>query len=314
MRADTMPETALDTPIGPEKAAAAGSRSSAMRCRHCDATEVWRWGRADNGRQRWRCCDCRRTFSANTGTALARLRKPGLFARLLADMAAPKPLSCRGLAEQLNVDRMTVWHWRRKAMCLLHQSYPPDAAVTVVLRESRKASREWLNHRLHPLIFPKPDRLRWIDYSMLGITAPDWLECYRVNLAVALDQAGKCRASILPPHCVNGFFELGKGDARGSMGERKSGEPASRAHDRAMSPSRAGGGCAETAMGPPVEVEMAVDERPLEQSLELGLRQFLRPFRGPATRHLAGYLNWFAARVDGSLTNRFAARLANRDQ
>ena len=47
--------------------------AAAATCPHCKARRVIRHGHA-NGLQRYRCRDCRKTFSALTGTPLARLR------------------------------------------------------------------------------------------------------------------------------------------------------------------------------------------------------------------------------------------------
>src|SRR3990172_5744109 len=44
-------------------------------CAHCGSRRIEGWGRERNGLKRRRCPDCRRTFHALTGTALARLRK-----------------------------------------------------------------------------------------------------------------------------------------------------------------------------------------------------------------------------------------------
>ncbi len=42
-------------------------------CPHCHAEDIKRWGK-EHGRQRYRCKDCLKTFTAFTKTPLARLR------------------------------------------------------------------------------------------------------------------------------------------------------------------------------------------------------------------------------------------------
>ena len=47
----------------------------AMRCPYCSSDQINKNGRK-NGRQRWRCRDCLRTFGATTATGVYRLRTP----------------------------------------------------------------------------------------------------------------------------------------------------------------------------------------------------------------------------------------------
>jgi hypothetical protein len=44
-----------------------------LACPHCQAAHVQRWGR-ESEIQRYRCCDCHRTFNALTGSPLAGLK------------------------------------------------------------------------------------------------------------------------------------------------------------------------------------------------------------------------------------------------
>ena len=57
--------------------AAANSRVEARGCPHCASQDLVLWGHA-SGLPRYRCGDCRRTFNALTGTAMANLRKKEL--------------------------------------------------------------------------------------------------------------------------------------------------------------------------------------------------------------------------------------------
>ena len=59
--------------------AAANSRVEARRCPNCACQNLVLWGHA-SGLPRYRCGDCRRTFNALTGAAMANLRKKGLWA------------------------------------------------------------------------------------------------------------------------------------------------------------------------------------------------------------------------------------------
>jgi hypothetical protein len=192
---------------------------------------------------RLRCAGCRRSFTARTGTWLAGIQLPGKLLLVLEDMLSAAPSSCRALARRLGLHRMTVWRWRGRIARALGAGagdrLKPVAAAATSLRESRKASREWVRHERDPARFPKPDRLRWHEYPRLRLPAPNGPR-YRVPVLLVADRAGALRAMAGAP-------------------------PAEAA------------GC------------------PLASAMRGRLAGFLRRFRGPATRHLAGYLAWFGA-------------------
>lgn len=77
------------------------ARGQALKaCIHCGAMSLVRWGATRTGLQRLRCKSCGRTFSAATGTALARVRLPEKLHTALKDMPgrcpAPAASSRRG--------------------------------------------------------------------------------------------------------------------------------------------------------------------------------------------------------------------------
>ena len=87
---------------------------SARACPRCGGHAICRWGSDRRGRPRWCCRGCARTFCASTGTVIAGLRAPDAFGCVLKDMLGDVPSSCRKLAAELQVDKTTVWEWRRK--------------------------------------------------------------------------------------------------------------------------------------------------------------------------------------------------------
>jgi hypothetical protein len=115
------------------------------------------------------------------------------------------------------------------------------------LRESRKASREWVRHERDPARYPPPDRLRWHDYRRLRLPPPTDPR-FRVPVRLVAEEGG-LRAE-------------------------------------------AGGLCQ------PRDVAAAPDR--LAEAMRARFGRFIRRFRGPATRHLAGYLAWFGAWAAGA--------------
>lgn len=241
----------------------------ARRCRHCAAEKPIRWGRTKRGLQRWRCRRCRRSFCAVTGTPLERMHARDAFAVVLANMLGPRPASCRALAGRLAIGRMTVWRWRQLICRVLRRTggSPPDDCVeraVLVVRESRKASREWVRHARDPARFAAPDRRRWIDYRLLGLPLPDPMAPFRVSIGIICDAGSRCR--LRATRC-------GVPGASAVIGVSTTGPTAS-ALPEAASPGRT------------------------DISCRLG--RFLAPFCGPASKHLDGYLAWFAARRQGA--------------
>jgi transposase-like protein len=246
------------------------------KCAHCDATSLHRWGTGRRGLQRWRCRACWRTFSAATGTPFARLHSLDKLALVVADMSADLPSSCRRLATLLRVDAMTVWRWRRQIMTLLQRLDPQPPATCLIaatsLRESRKASREWVDHRRHPQHFPKPDRLRWIDYRLRHLPLPRPMSPYRVPIALLGDAAGGSHLVVGRPGIDGRTLHPAHTAAAPSSAEER--PPIDRIGGRRPTP----------------------DDR-LEPCQPIPrFERFLRPFCGPATRHLAGYAAWFGHR------------------
>ena len=45
-------------------------------CPHCNSRSLSRWGSTSQGKQRYRCNGCHKTFSTLTGTSLFRMKKP----------------------------------------------------------------------------------------------------------------------------------------------------------------------------------------------------------------------------------------------
>ncbi len=80
-----------------------------VRCPRCDHTRTQRWG-SFRGRQRYRCCQCRRTFSDLTGTAAASVKKLNLWTRYSYCLA--RGFSVRRSARLLHVSPTTAFRWR----------------------------------------------------------------------------------------------------------------------------------------------------------------------------------------------------------
>ncbi len=283
-----------------------------VRCRRCGSDAVCRWGKRQAAQrsakvlQRWRCRGCCRTFSATTGTILGGIHAPEKFRAVLADMLGPAPSSCRNLASRLDLDKTTVWAWRMKAAAALaakRPAIPPEQAAVgeVVLRESRKASRQWVDHAREPQRCPQPDRLRWLDYRLRGIIPPDRLPQYRIPVRFLADHDGECCAVV--PSANDAADRLPDTDRHPTAAAWLPRNEAPRSGEAPRAgpgrPSRSAStqeprGCRQQRRS------RSLDPMPASAAATAvtgHFRSFIRPFRGPATKNLAAYVAWFTARL-----------------
>jgi len=80
-------------------------------CPDCEATELYRWGKASE-LQRYRCRQCNRTFNVLTGTPLARLRHKDKWFEY--EQAMIQGLSIRKSANSCGIASNTSFKWRHR--------------------------------------------------------------------------------------------------------------------------------------------------------------------------------------------------------
>ena len=279
------------------------ARGQALECCvHCGGSALVRWGSTRTGLQRLRCKGCGRTFSAATGTVVARIRLPEKLQQALSDMFAPVPSSCRKLAARLRVDKMTVWRWRMGILAAL-AGVGADRLGGIVeadetfLRESRKGSREWVRHERDPQRFPAPPRPRWRDFRRLGLLLPAGISKWQIPILTLADRAGAQRAERLPDRRAQSLVAVlearishdavlcSDGDGAYRIFARRQGLP----HYRI-----------DAKRGP--KVIQAAFHIQTVNSLHSRFKSFMRPFCGPATKNLPAHIAWFITRLAGHTT------------
>ncbi|KFC61502.1 IS1595 family transposase [Massilia sp. LC238] len=117
---------------------------SPSSCPVCDGRRLHRHGHV-RGVQRYRCCACGKTFSALTGTPLARLRHRSKWLDYLDGILEGQ--SVRKTADRLGVHRNTSFRWRHRFLHLAKEDRPAALAGIaeadeLFLLESRKGSRK----------------------------------------------------------------------------------------------------------------------------------------------------------------------------
>ncbi len=116
-------------------------------CPHCFEDRSVLYGKDKNGRQRFRCRGCHRTYNILTGTPMARARKPEKWGQYLGHMSEHR--SIRKIIESgIGVNHVTAWRWRHRFLkaaandnaSLLSGVIEADETF---FRESFKGSRGW---------------------------------------------------------------------------------------------------------------------------------------------------------------------------
>ena len=119
------------------------ARQASLGCPHCGSDEIGRWGRA-NGKPRYRCVTCARTFNPLTGTPLAGLHYPERWPDQAQALIAGETIA--KAAKRLGVDYTTAFRWRHRFLAALNQDKPArlsgivEADETFIL-ESFKGKR-----------------------------------------------------------------------------------------------------------------------------------------------------------------------------
>lgn len=265
-------------------------------CPHCGSEKVMRWGATRGGLQRWRCGSCTKTFTKATGTAVAHVRKRAAMAVVAQDMASPTPSACRPLARRLGVDKMTVWRWRLRMLEAV-RGYGHDALAGLVeadetfFRESRKGSREWARHASDPQQYPAPPRPRWRDYDRHGLKLPRGLSRWQIPVLVLRDRHGATAAERLQALRYRYFETALDGSladdavlcSDGAAVYRRYGRTRSRRVEQVN--TKAG-----------IRVRDGVFHIQNANAFHARFQEFMRPFRGPATKNMALYTGWMVYR------------------
>ena len=215
---------------------------------------------------------------------------------MVRDMiCAVRPAPCRRLAERHRLDKTTVWRWRMHILAVLEQATGALGGMVeadqTTRRESRKGSREWVRHAREPQTYPKPPRPTWRDWRRQGLPLPLGASRWRIPVLTMVERAGARRAGRLEGHNATSLLAALDPALRRDVVLRSDGDAAFATFARArgvtpyMIPAKRG----------PRVVHGAFHIQTVNQ-LPAALKDFLRPFRGPATRYLDGYRAWFIAR------------------
>lgn len=89
------------------------------RCPHCGSYKYTKYG-TDKGSKRYRCKECKRTFTEYTGTWLANIHKKELADEYIKLMREEKSLD--KIRDHLKINKKTAFDWRHKILSGIEQS------------------------------------------------------------------------------------------------------------------------------------------------------------------------------------------------
>jgi transposase-like protein len=243
-------------------------------CPHCGGASIGLWGRA-NGMPRYRCKECRKTFSPLTGTPLAGLHRKDRWMDQAQALTSGE--SVAKAAERCAIDPTTAFRWRHRFLSALNLDKPAslsgivEADETFIL-ESFKGKRGGL---------PRPPRERGGKAAKRGLSAE------QIPVIVARDRTGATLDAVLP--------KLDAASLTAALGG-------------VIAPSTdfcCDGGSAITAFARRAKLNIHVlpapgNPRPEAPEHHINnvngyhgrLKEWMRRFHGVATKNLASYLSW----------------------
>ena len=244
-------------------------------CPHCGVINDFVKDGRENGRQRFWCKACNRTFNAMTGTPFAKLRQREKHHAYAQQMLEHK--SIPETAEQLNISWETAWRWRHRILCNISRRQPlrlsgvVEADETFFL-ECFKGQRGGL---------PRPGKKRGMPATKRGLSSE------QIPVLTAMDRTTKALLSI---------------KVKTRQAKHLSPVLAPKlAQDAVLI---ADGHRAYRTLGKAHKIEVRVVPRDPKHrtvgALHLnnlnryhkGLKDWMRPFHGVATKYLDLYLGW----------------------
>ena len=108
-------------------------RLNSFGCPRCGGDAIGRWGRA-NGKPRYRCATCARTFNPVTGTPLAGLHYPERWPDQAQALIAGETIA--KAARRCGVDYTTAFRWRHRFLAALNHDKPAQLTGIVEADET----------------------------------------------------------------------------------------------------------------------------------------------------------------------------------
>ena len=253
-------------------------------CPHCGCVgRVVRKGHVADGSQRWLCKECGRTFGARTGRVLSSSKLPEAAWMEFAECFVLR-LPLRECAERCGVCLKTAFYMRHRMLEVVARYVPPfmvGAGTGAELDETFFPESFKGNHSRGAFELPRPARRRGRSVRKRGLSKE------QICVASGVNDSGGAFLEVV------GRGVLTKAEAARALAGRV-GEGAIVSTDRAHAYRGvlASLGVAEhRAYSSTDRSEGTINQ---VNALHSSLALFMARFRGVSTKHLQGYLSWFA--------------------
>jgi transposase-like protein len=122
------------------------------RCPYCGSFKYNKFG-TDKGSRRYRCKECKRTFTEYTGTWLSKLHKKELTGEYIKLMSQEKSLD--KIKVELGINKKTAFDWRHKILSGIENSEKGSANFEEFTNKSLDNSQAWASFKAIPVEFEK---------------------------------------------------------------------------------------------------------------------------------------------------------------
>ena len=230
------------------------------------------------------------------GTAVSKTQQRDVLFTFIKQMLQPSPMSCREAVVHFGINRETAWRWRHqvcRAMASLadHDVGGIVEADETFQRESRKGSREWARHETDPVNQPAPPRWQWHKYRRRNVPRPRGISRWQVPIVTLADRCGSGCADVVASPA---YTHIGPVLRRHIQADAVLCSDRARAYRRFSQDTGLRHVAIESRRGKPKAGRTFHIQN--VNALHSRLKDFLRPFKGPAKRYLEDDVSWFMFR------------------
>ena len=116
-----------------------------LGCPHCSSSNSHKWGRL-RGLQRYRCKNCKKTYTALTGTPIANLHRIDLWMNYMGELIAGSTIHEAAVA--CHIDPKTSFRWRHRFLAMFDSAHECKLEGIVEMDETFFLSSEKGNKNL----------------------------------------------------------------------------------------------------------------------------------------------------------------------
>lgn len=162
-------------------------------CPYCAQNKVHAYGYNPGRKKRFKCTQCKKTFSQSSGTCYHYIHHQSKFQKYLHKVLTENHHSLRKLAKEFNISLLTAFDWRHKILSVFsttdQQLSGQVSVINTTLPFSRKgilSSKNKSNYHeehklpLHIIIAADKADAAFIDISAIGNISPDALSQKRI--------------------------------------------------------------------------------------------------------------------------------------